>query len=193
MAAPTLLTPAEYRRVPWRNGRGMTTEIAQETDGTGGFLWRFSLAEVTEDGAFSAFPGIDRLILAAEGAGMDLSIDGAAPVAVPREGPALAFSGDASVGCALTGGAVTAANLMVARATAAGGLYALPPGGAWSGAGSVVIVHALAGTLAIRPTGGHGFTVEAGGTALLRDGTVRVVAGSGDRGLCAAVRMIRSG
>lgn len=192
MTAPTLLAPADHRRVPWRNGRGMTTEIAQETDGAGGFLWRFSLAEVTEDGAFSAFPGIDRLILVAEGAGMALSIDGAAPVAVPREGAALAFSGDAMVRCALAGGAVTAANLMVARGTAAGALAALAPDDTWSGEGSVVLVHALAGTLAIRPAGGAGFAVEAGVTALMRDTALRVVARPQAHGLCAALRVIRS-
>ncbi|NYZ11228.1 HutD family protein [Azospirillum sp. RWY-5-1] len=192
MTAPRLLGPADHRRVPWRNGRGMTTEIAQAEDGNGGFLWRFSLAAVTEDGPFSAFPGIDRVIAVAEGEGMELTIDGAAPVAVPRAGPGLAFSGDATVGCTLSAGPVKAANLMVERGAGAGGLFALLPDGAWDGGGDAVIVHALAGTLAVRMADGTGFDVLAGGTALLGNGSVRVFAGVRDRGLCAAVRLIPS-
>lgn len=193
MTAPRLLGPADYRRVPWRNGRGMTTEIAQAADGKGGFLWRFSLAAVTGDGPFSAFPGIDRVIAVAEGAGMRLAIDGAPAVAVPREGLGLAFSGDPGVACALDGGPVTAANLMVDRGAAAGTLFALASGGAWEGRGDVLIVHALVGTLAVRTTDGAGFGVAAGGTALLRSGAVRVVAGEPDRGLCAVVQLMPSG
>lgn len=192
MTAHRLLGPADHRRVPWRNGRGMTTEIAWEA-GAGGFLWRFSLAVVTEDGPFSAFPGIDRLILLAEGDGMELAIDGAARVPVPRTGPALAFPGDATVACSLDGGPVTAANLMVERAAATGALFALASGGAWEAEGDAVIVHALAGTLTVWPAGGEGFAVAAGGTALLRSVPVRVGAGLRDRGLCAAVRVARSG
>ena len=41
-----------------------------------GFDWRVSLADVTADGPFSAFPGIDRTLTVVEGAGMDLVVDG---------------------------------------------------------------------------------------------------------------------
>lgn len=193
MTAPRLLGPADYRRVPWRNGRGMTTEIAQDVAGVAGFLWRFSLAAVTEDGPFSAFPGIDRRIAVAAGPGMALCIDGAAAVAVPRDGPGLAFPGDATVGCTLDGGPVTAANLMLRRGAAAGALFALAAGAAWDGEGDVVILHALTGKLAVRLADGTGLGVAAGGTALLRCGAAHVEAGARDRGLCAAVRLMPSG
>ncbi len=47
---------------PWKNGGGVTREIAVFPDGAGmdDFQWRISMAEVTEPGPFSRFEGIDR-------------------------------------------------------------------------------------------------------------------------------------
>jgi environmental stress-induced protein Ves len=47
---------------PWKNGGGVTREIAVFPEGTGleNFHWRISMAEVTEPGPFSRFEGIDR-------------------------------------------------------------------------------------------------------------------------------------
>jgi len=66
-----LLDPAGYRRMPWANGRGHTTEIARMEDDAG-LLWRLSMAQVTEDGPFSLFPGIDRSLTVIDGAGFAL-------------------------------------------------------------------------------------------------------------------------
>lgn len=55
----TRLLAANHRRMPWKNGRGETTEIAVWPEGAGlqDFGWRLSMAGVSEHGAFSAFPG----------------------------------------------------------------------------------------------------------------------------------------
>jgi environmental stress-induced protein Ves len=47
---------------PWKNGGGVTREIAVFPEGAGidDFQWRISMAEVTESGPFSRFDGIDR-------------------------------------------------------------------------------------------------------------------------------------
>ncbi|MCR6658278.1 MAG: HutD family protein [Asticcacaulis sp.] len=47
---------------PWKNGGGVTREIAVFPEGAGmdDFQWRISMAEVTEPGPFSSFDGIDR-------------------------------------------------------------------------------------------------------------------------------------
>ena len=66
------LTPADYRRMPWRNGGGVTTEIAIAPDGAGlvgeRFLYRVSIADVMSDGPFSRFEGYDRHIMLPAGA-----------------------------------------------------------------------------------------------------------------------------
>lgn len=88
------LRPADYRVQRWANGRGETVEIAR-ADGPEGMLWRLSVAQVVEDGAFSLFPGIHRSLTVIEGPGfqlrgegLDLRADSLVPVA---------FSGDLAI------------------------------------------------------------------------------------------------
>ncbi|MDN5785638.1 HutD family protein [Pseudorhodobacter sp.] len=73
MTAPQTrhLTRADYTEMPWANGRGTTVEILRQ-DGAQGFLWRFSMASVAENGPFSQFPGIDRNLTVIAGPGFDL-------------------------------------------------------------------------------------------------------------------------
>ena len=68
------LLPVDLISMPWRNGGGITTEIAKggkSSDG-GGWGWRISIAVVATDGPFSIFGGIDRTLSVIEGNGMDL-------------------------------------------------------------------------------------------------------------------------
>ncbi|MBV8978013.1 MAG: HutD family protein [Alphaproteobacteria bacterium] len=57
-----ILRAAERRAVPWKNGGGTTREIAVFPPGSdfATFLWRLSIAEVTQPGPFSHFENIDR-------------------------------------------------------------------------------------------------------------------------------------
>ncbi|WNI25313.1 HutD family protein [Streptomyces sp. ITFR-16] len=72
-----ILRAAGRPPVAWKNGGGVTREIAASPGATtDAFDWRVSLAEVTGDGPFSVFPGVDRTLTVVEGAGMDLLVDG---------------------------------------------------------------------------------------------------------------------
>ena len=53
-----VLRAADRRAVPWKNGGGVTREIAVSPEGAGtdDFDWRISLADVGADGPFSALP-----------------------------------------------------------------------------------------------------------------------------------------
>ena len=71
------MTPTSYASLtaaPWKNGGGVTRELACFPSGAGfdDFLWRVSIAEVHQSGPFSRFPGIDRVILLLDGGGMIL-------------------------------------------------------------------------------------------------------------------------
>ena len=85
------LTPADYTRQPWKNGRGITTELWRlERDGQ--LLVRLSRAAVVEDGPFSLFPGIERNLTVLSGpgfrltgAGIDLRCAPLVPVAFPGD------------------------------------------------------------------------------------------------------------
>ena len=183
----TRLTPADHRRVPWKNGGGVTTELAVEPAADGRFVWRVSIADVVEPGPFSAFPGYDRLIAVVEGDGMRLSVDGAAPVERRRLDPAFAFPGEAAVWCEPTAGPIRDVNLMLDRASAAGTLTLLAGQTGHRAAGDVLLVHALAGRLTVIPDGGEALTVPAGHSLLLRNTAALVEAPDGAEGVCAEV------
>jgi environmental stress-induced protein Ves len=83
---------AGHRAMPWANGRGVTREILREEDRHGRLLLRLSLAQVVEDGPFSALPGIARWLTVIAGPGFDLLGPGLRLRADPLR--PLAFSGD---------------------------------------------------------------------------------------------------
>ncbi len=104
--------------MPWRNGLGVTTELARE-DGAGavGFLWRLSRADVACDGAFSNFPGVDRILLLLSGAGLKLAFSGR-EMTLDKPYDTASFAGDEPVDCILADGACKDFNIMVDRARA---------------------------------------------------------------------------
>jgi uncharacterized protein len=116
-----LLEPADYVRMPWKNGGGHTTQIAAHPEGArvDAFDWRVSIADVATDGPFSNFPGADRTIVLVAGAGMRLSGSGhAVELRAPWE--PYAFNGDDAIDCTLIAGPVRDFNLIVRRARALG-------------------------------------------------------------------------
>ena len=130
-----LLTPNDYRSMPWKNGAGRTTEIAVHPPGAAldAFTWRVSIADVERDGPFSRFPGIDRTIVLLAGSGMRLAGPGTSPKG-PGMGPkgtaretdlttrfvAHDFSGDDAIDCTLLAGPCRDFNAMFRRGRARG-------------------------------------------------------------------------
>ncbi|MEU6890358.1 HutD family protein [Streptomyces sp. NPDC046557] len=108
-----VLRAADRPAASWKNGGGVTREIAAGPEGAGmeDFLWRVSLADVTADGPFSAFPGVDRTLTLAEGAGMDLTIGGERRLVDERFVPQH-FPGGHPTECRLLGGPVVNFNVM---------------------------------------------------------------------------------
>jgi environmental stress-induced protein Ves len=109
-----ILRAENHRRMPWKNGGGVTTEIAVFPDGAGldDFAWRISMAQVASDGPFSLFPGVDRTLAVLEGEGIVLDIEGRAPVTLTRTSPPLAFPADRSTSARLVSGPIVDLNLM---------------------------------------------------------------------------------
>ncbi|PPT26585.1 HutD/Ves family protein [Xanthomonas arboricola] len=66
-----VIPATEYRRERWRNQLGWTREILRLGDADAWSL-RLSIAEIEQDAAFSAFPGIDRELVLLHGNGMRL-------------------------------------------------------------------------------------------------------------------------
>jgi environmental stress-induced protein Ves len=108
----TTLLPA----TPWKNGGGVTREIVCQPPGAGldGFDWRVSIATIAASGRFSAFPGVDRMIMLLDGAGVRLHAADFEHRLDTAYVP-FAFDGDTALHCELLGGISTDFNLMTRR------------------------------------------------------------------------------
>jgi len=111
-----LLRAADRAATPWKNGGGVTREVAAWPTGAGfdDFHWRVSMAEVREDGPFSVFPGVDRVLVVLEG-GMRLTVDGAGVFDLSPGATPAVFDGGAAAASALTAGPVLDLNVMTRR------------------------------------------------------------------------------
>ena len=71
---------AELRSEPWRNGDGVTRELASHPKAAsaqdGAWDWRVSIADVSKAGDFSAFPGMERVLTVIDGELLLLTVDG---------------------------------------------------------------------------------------------------------------------
>lgn len=118
----------EHQAMPWNNGGGITYELAREPSGPrlAEFDWRVSVAEIAAGGPFSAFPGVDRIILLVEGESMALTVDGVSHRLV-RHQP-FAFDGGSSTTCAVPA-PTRDLNVMTRRGRAAATVDVLAPAG----------------------------------------------------------------
>lgn len=98
---------------PWRNGGGVTRELAAQPGGAD-WTWRISVAEVAADGPFSSFPGVQRWFAVLGGAGVILKRAGAEHRLTLASAP-LSFDGEEAVACELLHGPTRDLNLMVRR------------------------------------------------------------------------------
>lgn len=94
----------QFISMPWKNGRGTTTQIhlfpAEATLEKNNFLLRISSAPVQADGAFSTFPGKSRILVPIQGAGFKLNSQ------VYEKFDVAHFSGDEPTHCSLLQGPV---------------------------------------------------------------------------------------
>lgn len=104
--------PAATRaETPWKNGGGITRPVASWPGKGREFGWRLSLADVSEAGPFSCFPGISRLMGILEGQ-LRLEVRGLAAMELAPGGSAFAFPGDTPAHGTPVGGMVRDINLM---------------------------------------------------------------------------------
>jgi environmental stress-induced protein Ves len=113
---------ADLKAHPWRNGGGVTREVArhprtsllqdagQDAGQDTAWDWRVSIAEVSKAGAFSAFAGMDRVLTVIDGDLLLLTVDGADhPLEKYRP---FRFSGDADSSGALPTGDIRDLNVI---------------------------------------------------------------------------------
>ena len=164
----------EYRRERWKNGTGWTREIVR-TPETGDWDWRLSIAEIEQDGPFSAFPGIDRELVLIRGNGLRLRFSDGEVHELQPPHARLRFAGEREVRSELLEGPTHDFNLMWRRDAMVAELLHRPlvgpmlfftePGVTWA-------IHLLAGQAQFDQASQLP-PLWAGDTALLADGENR--------------------
>ena len=119
-----LTTIADVAATPWRNGGGVTRELAVWPP-EGEWQWRMSVADVTADGPFSHFEGVQRWFAVLQGAGVTLDISGVRHGLTTDSAP-LQFDGAADTQCTLLAGPTQDFNLMVRAPEAWATEYSAP-------------------------------------------------------------------
>jgi environmental stress-induced protein Ves len=112
-----ILRASDHRQMPWKNGGGVTTEIAVAPPlaSVADFDWRISMATVAADGPFSRFEGIDRTLAVLSGEGLDLAVEGTPLVRLTPASKPYPFPGDATASAKLIAGPITDFNVMTRR------------------------------------------------------------------------------
>ena len=122
-----LLDPSQYITTPWRNGGGVTVDIAVATDRDGN-SWRFGRTPIVQPGPFSDYRGFDRVQVLVAGSGLVLETpDGEIDVRQPFR--PVRFAGETPIVSRLEAGPVEVVNLIGDRAKVRIDIRVLQAGG----------------------------------------------------------------
>jgi len=171
-ATVTPLDPEQYVRTPWKNGGGVTVDIAFQDD-----VWRFSRTPITVPGPFSDYAGFDRLQVLVAGTGLVLQTPGG-EIDVRRPFKPVRFPGETPIVSRLEAGPVEVVNLLGDRSRVRLGLAVLDTGQTLRLGPGVHIAYCPAGRARIRL--GHEERV------LEADGGLRIEDADGMAATCVA-------
>ncbi len=186
---PEILDPASYRRVPWKNGGGVTLDIAGahrpgfDPAGWDGMIWRLGRTRIETPGPFSepsrlrSPAGCRRWLRS--GAACPA---GRPPLDVRQPFHAVRFAGDWPIDSELTAGPVGVLNLLADRTAMAIALsfVAAPAAATLEAARSIVL--ALAPTrvrldgVPVSLTQDGAFSIAGGGALAVEEGLVAIAA-----------------
>ena len=121
MNAIARLDPKAYRRTPWKNGGGVTIDIADDyapgvaPGSWSGMLWRFGRTQIVTPAPFSDLSGFDRILTVIGGRGLWLDIEGGAALDVREPCRPVRFRGEDRIVSRLEAGPVAVLNLLADR------------------------------------------------------------------------------
>ena len=144
-----IIPSSSYKSMPWKNGGGVTTEIAVHPAGAGleTFEWRISMAHVASDGPFSLFPDIDRTLSVLNGEG--ITLHGVEAMTLTPQTPPYSFAADTPITAVLIDGAIDDLNVMTRRGAWAHSVKCVDFDSRWVGeaADELVLILCAAGTV----------------------------------------------
>ena len=110
-----IIRKADFVEGRWRNGMGVSWDIASDPPGVDDFGWRFAIARIDADVPFSNYPHVDRVFTLIEGNGLDLAFEGQPGLAVHRRFVPHHYPCDLPTFCYLRDGPCRALNLFTRR------------------------------------------------------------------------------
>lgn len=134
VTALVALAPASYRRTPWKNGGGVTVDIADAyrpgatPGGWSGLVWRFGRTAITTPAPFSDLSGCDRVQVVVQGRGLVLRVSDGRAIDLREPWRPARFSGDWAITSELGAGPVEVLNLIGDREAVALDLRVLRAG-----------------------------------------------------------------
>lgn len=188
----TPLAPERFRRTPWKNGGGVTLDIADawcegaEVGGWDGMIWRFGRTSIVTPAPFSDLTGFERMQVVIAGDGLVLETpDG--EISLRRAFEPVRYDGGTPIVSRLENGPVEVVNLIADRARGAIDLRVMSSGDSLPLPGGEHVAYALDGRAELDCAGsacvveaGHAVGIAApgdGALAFLR-GDARLVVGS---------------
>ncbi len=170
----TRLDPAGYRHTPWKNGGGITIDIAESLlpgfapGSWEGMVWRFGRTAIVTAGPFSDLSGFDRQQVLVAGSGLVLETpDGEIDVRQPFK--PVRFAGETSIVSRLEAGPVEVVNLLGDRSRVSTDLSCLAAGATNSRPAGIHIIYAAATSCDLTINGtacelatGHAIRIDAG-------------------------------
>ena len=170
----TPLNPAAFRHMPWKNGGGVTIDIAVtmlpgfEPGSWEGIIWRFSRTAIVTPGAFSDLSGFDRELALISGHGLVLRTP-VGEIDVRQPFKPVRFAGETSIVSRLEAGPVEVVNLIGDRSRVSIDLFCLSDGATKTCPAGVHIIYAAATSCELTIDGkpyeiaaGHAMRIDAG-------------------------------
>lgn len=150
----THLAPASYARSPWKNGGGVTVDIAEQRlpgsqlGSWEGLVWRLGRTTINVPAPFSDLSGFDRWQVVTGGSGLVLDTPGGEVDLRQPFWPAH-YRGEAPITSRLENGPVEVVNLIADRALAGIRIDVLQAGDSAALTGGVCVLHAPAATVTV--------------------------------------------
>ena len=141
-----LIRGRSLREGRWRNGLGVSWDIASDPPDVSDFGWRLAIARIDCDVPFSHYDGVDRIFTLLDGQGLDLDFEGGYTLTVDQRFVPHAYPCDVATFCRLRDGPCRALNLFVRRGVWKAAVEIMSGTEAVSNDGPI-LVHALGGPL----------------------------------------------
>ena len=170
----TGINPSDFRHTPWKNGGGVTIDIAESLlDGFApgswdGMVWRFGRTAIVTPGPFSDLSGFDRQQVLVTGSGLLLETT-AGEIDVRQPFRPVRFAGETRIVSRLEAGPVEVVNLIGDRSCVTIELACLPGGATSTCPAGIHIIYAATGSCELSIDGkaceiaaGHAIRIDAG-------------------------------